>query len=129
VREHGLLMAGLGGSMRYRPGPHQYTEMEMAARVARLIPRLWWNRLRYGRFLDIVVTHAPPKGIHDGVDPAHVGFAAFNRVIAAYRPRYFLHGHSHVYRRDAVTSTQVGRTLVLNVCPYRLIEVPDTHAG
>ena len=129
VRERGLLLAGLGGSIRYRPGAHQYSQMEMAARVVRLAPRLWWNRLRYGRFLDILVTHAPPKGIHDSTDAAHVGFDAFNRLIATYRPRFLLHGHSHVYRRDVVTSTRVGETQVLNVCPYRVIEVPAPHAG
>jgi Icc-related predicted phosphoesterase len=88
-----------------------------------MTPRLWWNRVRYGRFLDILVTHAPPRGIHDAEDPAHVGFASFNRFIARFRPRYLLHGHSHVYRRDASTSTQTGQTTVVNVYPYRVIEI------
>lgn len=124
VGEQGLLLAGLGGSIRYRPdGVHQYTQGEMARRVLALTPRLWWNRLRYGRFLDILVTHSPPRGIHDANDPAHVGFVAFNRFIARFRPRYLLHGHSHVWGRTVVTTTQVGQTAVLNVCPYRVIEV------
>lgn len=130
AEERGLLLAGLGGSIRYRPdGVHQYTQGEMARRVLALAPRLWWNRLRYGRFLDILVTHAPPRGIHDAEDPAHVGFQAFNRFIARYRPRYLLHGHAHVYRQDAVTSTQVGPTTVVNVYPYRVIEIEGRHAG
>jgi len=124
VEEQGLLLAGLGGSVRYRPdGAHQYTQMEMARRVLALTPRLCWNRLRRGRFLDILVTHAPPRGIHDAEDPAHVGFEVFNRFIARFRPRYLLHGHSHVYRRDAATATQVGPTTVVNVFPYRVIEI------
>lgn len=130
VEERGLLLAGLGGSIRYRPdGVHQYTQGEMARRVLALAPRLWWNRLRRGRFLDILLTHAPPRGIHDAEDPAHVGFEAFNRFIARYRPRYLLHGHAHVYRHDAVTSTQVGPTTVVNVYPYRVIEIEGRHAG
>jgi Icc-related predicted phosphoesterase len=130
VREQGLLLAGLGGSVRYRPdGMNQYTQGEMAWRVLRMAPRLWLNRIRYGRALDVLIAHAPPKGIHDGADPAHVGFSAFNRVIAHFRPRLLLHGHSHVWRRDAVTATQVGDTTVLNVCPYRVIEIssPDVR--
>jgi uncharacterized protein len=124
VKERGLLLAGLGGSIRYRPdGVHQYTQAEMERRVLALTPRLLWNRLRHGRFLDILVTHAPPRGIHDAEDPAHIGFGAFNRFIARFRPRYLLHGHSHVYRRDAVTETQVGATTVINVYPYRVIEI------
>lgn len=130
VREQGLLLAGLGGSVRYRPdGAYQYTQAEMGRRVLAMTPRLWLNRARYGRAVDILITHAPPKGIHDGTDPAHVGFVAFRRFIARFRPRYLLHGHSHVWRRDTVVTTQVGATTVLNVCPYRVVEVAAAHAG
>jgi uncharacterized protein len=129
VCEQGFLLAGLGGSVRYRPdGEYQYTQAEMARRVLAMTPRLWLNRIRYGRALDILVTHAPPKGIHDGADPAHVGFAAFNQFIGRFRPRYLLHGHSHVWRRDIVMTTQVGPTAVLNVYPYRVVEIPP-HVG
>ncbi|HWU40542.1 MAG TPA: metallophosphoesterase [Candidatus Acidoferrum sp.] len=128
MEEQGLLFAGLGGSIRYRPdGIHQYTQTQMARRVWGMAPRLYWNRLRHGRFLDILVTHAPPRGIHDAEDPAHVGFEAFNRFIAHFRPRYLLHGHSHVYRRCDITTTQVGPTTVINVYPYRVIEVAAIH--
>lgn len=130
VEEQGLLLAGFGGSVRYRPdGEHQYTQAEMRRRVLALVPRLWMNRVRYGRALDLCITHSPPKGIHDGTDPAHVGFDAFNRLIARFRPRYLLHGHSHVWRRDTIVTTQVGATTVVNVCPYRVIEIAPNHAG
>jgi uncharacterized protein len=129
VEEQGLLLAGLGGSIRYRPdGVNQYTQAEMAWRVLALTPRLCLNRLRHGRFLDILIAHSPPLGIHDGTDPAHVGFTVFNQLIARFRPRFLLHGHSHIYRRDTVTKTQVGPTTILNVCPYRVIELEATHA-
>ncbi len=128
--EQGLLLAGLGGSARYRPdGTHQYTQAEMRRRVLAMTPRLWLNRCRYGRAVDVLITHAPPKGIHDGADPAHVGFVAFNRFMARFRPRFLLHGHSHVWRRDTVITTRVGATTVLNVCPYRVIEISVAHAG
>jgi Icc-related predicted phosphoesterase len=130
VEEQGLILAGLGGSVRYRPdGDHQYTQAEMRRRTLALMPRLWINRIRYGRALDLFITHSPPKGIHDGVDPAHVGFAAFNRFIERFQPRYLLHGHSHVWRRDTIVTTQVGATTVVNVCPYRVIEIVPTYAG
>lgn len=121
----GLLLAGLGGSMRYnQDNAHQYNEAEMLGRVLKLAPRLLANRLRYGRALDILVTHAPPRGIHDADDLAHTGFQAFLTVMDLFQPRLLLHGHSHVYRNDAVTSTRYKHTLVLNVYPYRLIEWP-----
>jgi Icc-related predicted phosphoesterase len=130
VRESGLILAGLGGSIRYRPdGLNQYTQAEMRWRTLRLGPRLAWNRWRHGRGVDILVTHAPPRNVHDGADPAHVGFDAFHDFIRYFRPRYLLHGHSHVWRRDTVVTTQVGPTRVLNVCPYRVLTVEPAHGG
>jgi predicted phosphodiesterase len=121
----GLLLAGLGGSMRYnQDNVHQYNEAEMLGRVLSLAPRLLANRLRYGRALDILFTHAPPRGIHDADDLAHTGFEAFLTFMDVFRPRLLVHGHSHVYRNDAVTTTRYKDTLVLNVYPYRLIEWP-----
>jgi uncharacterized protein len=118
-----LLLAGLGGSMRYNhEGRHQYSESEMRGRVLRLAPNLLANRLRYGRFVDILVTHAPPRGIHDDTDLAHTGFRAFGTFMDLFRPRLLLHGHSHVYRADVVTSTRYKETQVINVYPYRVIE-------
>jgi 3',5'-cyclic AMP phosphodiesterase CpdA len=118
-----LLLAGLGGSMRYNAeGIHQHTEAEMWGRALRLAPQLLLNRLRYGRFLDILVTHAPPRGIHDGTDLAHTGFQAFVHLMEVFRPRLLLHGHSHVYRSDVTTSTRYRDTQVINVYPYRVID-------
>jgi uncharacterized protein len=129
VRESGLLLAGLGGSIRYRPdGVNQYTQAEMGWRIAALTPRLLWHRFRHGHPPDILLAHAPPLGVHDGNDPAHVGFSAFHRFIRLFRPRYLLHGHSHVWRRDTVVTTQVGPTLVLNVCPFRVLDLECRHA-
>lgn len=118
-----VLLAGLGGSLRYNAeGQHQYTQGEMFARAFRLAPALVANRLRYGRYLDILVAHAPPRGIHDAADRAHIGFDAFLPIMDVFRPRLLLHGHSHVYRGDAVTATRYKETEVLNVYPYRVIE-------
>ena len=50
----GVRILGLGGSMRYKPGEHQYTEWEMRRRVFKLFPKLVWRR-----GFDILVTHAP----------------------------------------------------------------------
>lgn len=119
-----LLLAGLGGSIRYRPdGQNQYTQSEMFWRACGLAPALVWQRSLRQRRLDILLTHAPPFGVHDAADPAHVGFKAFHGFMRAFRPRCLLHGHVHVYRRDDVTETRVGETRVINVYPYRVIEL------
>lgn len=123
-----LLVAGLGGSIRYQPrGVHQYTQGQMRARILRLLPALLVNRVRFGRYLDMLVTHSPPYGIHDGQDPAHVGFKSFLTFMRWLKPAYLLHGHKHVYGHGQVRETQVGETTVLNVYPSRVIYWDDAN--
>jgi len=126
VRYHKLLVAGLEGSMRYSDKPdYQYTEREMAGEARRLIPALLWNRLRHGRYLDILVTHAPPAGIHDLNDPCHSGFRAFRAFMERFRPRFLIHGHIHLYGTAEPAETLYRETRVINSYGYRLIEVDD----
>jgi Icc-related predicted phosphoesterase len=122
VQAKGLLLGGLEGSIRYKPhAPFQYTEGEMAYRVWRMTPALLVNRVLYGRYLDILITHSPPFGIHDGSDLAHRGFKALLRLMARFRPRYLLHGHKHVYGLEP-SRTRYLDTEVINVYPSRVIE-------
>jgi Icc-related predicted phosphoesterase len=124
VAEKGLLLAGLDGSIRYNANPRfQYTQNEMWLKVLRLTPSLLWNRLAHGRSLDVLIAHSPPAGIHDGPDRPHLGFASFLWLMRAFKPRYLLHGHKHVYRNEEVTITQFRDTTVINVYPWRIIEL------
>lgn len=56
AHEGTLLMAGLEGSIRYeRNGPRfQYTQSEMWWFIYRLAPQLLINRIRFGRYLDVL---------------------------------------------------------------------------
>ncbi len=125
VEYGGLTIAGLGGSLRYKPeGQHLYTQAEMMRRAWRLAPRLFFNRLRYGHYLDILITHAPPHGIHNGPDYPHHGFRAFLWLMDRFRPRYLIHGHIHLsYGYDVATETQYRDTRVINTAGYRLLEI------
>ena len=127
VRVGNLLLAGLGGSVRYRPdGVNQYTQTEMYLRILKLLPRLLLNRLRYGRALDILITHSPPFGIHDDDSQAHRGLKALNLLIRWAKPRYHFHGHTHFYRQNLESSTtQLGETQVMNIYPYKIIETDN----
>ena len=91
--------------------------------ILRMLPALVANRIRRGRFIDILVTHAPPRGIHDRPDPAHRGFAAFRTFLRWFRPRYHVHGHTHVYDSRTVTQTQFGDTTVVNAYGARTIDL------
>lgn len=121
-----LLLAGLGGSMSYsHRSEYQYSEGEMRNRALILLPQLMANRARYGRFLDILVTHAPPFGIHDAEDLPHVGFKVFLTLLRTFKPRFMFHGHTHIYRRNTISTTEYAQTRVCNVYPSRVIEWED----
>jgi uncharacterized protein len=123
VNHKGLLIGGLEGSLRYNNGPHQYSQREMRWMIRRLGFMLWRNKLRYGRALDILITHAPPWGIHDEPDLPHQGFRAFLPFMQRYKPRYLIHGHIHIYRSDTTRETRFGNTTVINAYGYQLLEI------
>ncbi|HSF80117.1 MAG TPA: metallophosphoesterase [Anaerolineales bacterium] len=118
VKNRGLLLAGVEGSLRYREGPFQYSQNEMWWHVFSLLPGLLVNRVRHGRYLDVFVTHAPPRGIHDKDDLPHQGIRAFRWLIETFQPRYHFHGHIHIYRPDASSETKLGLTRVINAYGY-----------
>jgi Icc-related predicted phosphoesterase len=118
-----VLVGGLEGCLRYKPGArYHYTEAEMQLRAWQMIPWLLYNRARYGRYLDILITHAPPLGIHNGLDLPHRGFQVFLWIMRTFRPRYLLHGHKHIYGQEPWQSLYLD-TQVVNIHPFRLIEL------
>ncbi len=87
ANEGGLLLAGLEGSMRYNDGPGaQYSEREMWRNVYGLAPALMRNRMRTGRYLDVLMAHSPPAGIHDKPDLPHQGFTSFLALMRWFKP-------------------------------------------
>ncbi len=127
ARVKGLLIAGLGGSVKYHPdGVNQHTQAEAFQRAARLMPGLLVNRLRYGRALDILITHSPPFGIHDDDTQAHTGLKAINWLLRWAHPRYHFHGHTHFFRQNLEDSvTKLGPTTIMNIFPYKIIEIEN----
>jgi uncharacterized protein len=123
IREAGILITGIEGSIAYNNGPYQYTQGEMWNFVLALVPHFLFNRIRYGRFIDVVVTHAPPWGIHDKEDLPHQGIKAFKWLINVFKPSLFLHGHVHIYRSDSETITNIGQTRVINTFGFHVTTV------
>lgn len=124
-REEGLIIAGLGGSLRYNQGENQFTEFQMYMEILRLAPALIFNRIVRGRFLDILLTHAPPKGIHDQPDRCHQGFRAFLWFMRVFKPKYLVHGHIHLYDLSAVRTTPYLRSLVVNAYGHHVIDTEE----
>ncbi len=129
VKEHGLIIAGLGGSYSYNGGRNQFTEVQMFFKILKLLPQMVFNRIFLGRWLDILVTHAPPKGINDGDDRCHRGFWVFRLFLRLFKPRYHLHGHVHLYDLNAEREKTFCRTRVINIYNQYMLEVkqPDVR--
>ena len=119
VSHQGCLIAGVEGSLRYRQGPFQYSQNQMWMNVFRLVPNFLLNYISRGRFLDIFISHAPPYRIHDEKDLPHQGIKAFKWMINVFKPKYFFHGHIHVYRPDTTVRTQYEKTLIINTYGYK----------
>ncbi len=126
-REKSLLLAGLGGSFWYNGGENQHKEFHVALRILKLLPRLLYNRLRFGRYLDILLTHAPPLGIHDQEDPCHRGFRIFLWFMRRFKPKYLVHGHTHLYSASAVRMSRYEQTTVVNAYDHVVIDVEPSR--
>lgn len=122
VAAAGLRIAGLGGCVRYKPGAHQYTQRQYAARARRLLRRAG----RAGG-VDVLLTHAPPLGLGDGVDKAHEGIAALHQVLERLQPSWHVHGHVHPYGQR-MPDRRVGPTTIRNVVPWSVIDVERKFA-
>lgn len=119
ITYRGLRILGLGGSMRYNPGDHQYTDTQMRRRIR----KLKWKLCRAGG-VDIVVTHAPPKGLGDGEDYAHRGSEALLELLDKYHPRYLIHGHVHLsYGHEIPREMDYNGTKIINAYERYVIDV------
>ena len=122
VHFHDLRIIGLEGSRWYNGGPNQYTDRQMKQIVRRLRLRLWWKG-----GIDVVVSHAPPRHIHDAEDRCHKGFNSFHKLINRYKPKFFIHGHIHAhFNHFEERLTQINQTKVINSYGHTIIEIDLT---
>ena len=126
VRNKGLILAGLGGSIWYNGGGNQHTDFTMLLVILRMMPRLFWHKIMHGRFLDILLAHSPPYGINDLPDPCHTGFRVFLWFMRTFKPRYLVHGHVHLYDRKAAREAHYGGTTIINAYDHIMIDLGNT---
>jgi Icc-related predicted phosphoesterase len=125
IMEAGIIIAGLGGSMRYNRGENQFTDFEMRMEILKMAPALIFNRIFRGRYLDILLTHASPRGIHDKEDRCHRGFKSFLWFMKKFQPKYLIHGHIHLYDLADVRLTQYEKTQVINAYSQYIIDTDE----
>lgn len=121
-RENGILIAGLGGCMKYNKGENQFTENGMLFEMLKMLPKLFFNRIFRGRYLDILLTHAAPLGIHDKKDKCHKGFKCFLMFMRRFRPKYLIHGHIHLYDLSEARITKYRETMVINAYSHFMLD-------
>lgn len=122
IKEGSMLIAGVSGSLKYNNGMNQYTDSQMKRKLFALIPNLIINKIRFGRYLDIFVTHASPKGIHDKSDPCHRGFNCFLWFMRVFKPRYLIHGHIHLYDLQDIRVSKYLETTVINAYSHFILD-------
>lgn len=126
VNVNGVRVLGLGGSIRYKPGPCMYSEKEMSARIRKARRQI----RREGGF-DILLSHAPAKGLGDGDDFAHGGFECFRSLMEEYAPPYHVHGHIHASYIAAKFEREhdLGPTHILNASGHVYFDVEPGKAA
>jgi len=124
-----LIITGISGSRRYNNGLCQYTDAQMMRMLLFMVPKLILNKLRYGRFTDIFLTHASPRHIHDHEDPCHIGFKSFNWFLKKFKPAYMVHGHIHLYDQREERSGKYFDTQIVNAYAHCIIEFPIPENG
>ena len=126
MRIKGIVVAGLGGSIWYNGGENQYTDFAMFLGILRLLPGMLWHKVFHGRYLDILLTHSPPYGINDLPDPCHTGFRVFLWFMRTFKPRYLVHGHVHLYDRNAAREASYAGTTIINAYDHIVIDLETT---
>lgn len=120
----GVRILGLGGSMRYKPGKHQYTDWQMKMRVKKLGFQLFRKK-----GFDILVTHAPAFQLNDGRDLPHQGFKVFLELMEKYKPKFFVHGHVHMsYGRKHKRYDKYEQTHVINAYEKCVIDTENEES-
>ena len=112
--------------MRYNNGLCQFTDAQMKRKLLKLLPKLIYNKFKYGRYLDIFMTHASPRHIHDHEDPCHLGFECYNWFLQRFKPTYMVHGHIHLYDLREERIGKYYDTTVVNAYAHYVIELPET---
>ncbi len=126
-KKTGLILAGMGGCSNYNKGKNQYTETQMYFKLFKLIPRLIWNRIFHGRYLDIFLTHTPPMGYNDRKDVCHRGFKAYLWFLKKFKPTYMIHGHIHLYDRNEKREVKYNKTRIINVYDYFVLDLKEKN--
>ncbi len=107
-----LVFGGFEGSVRYKNSQEaiMYTQEEA------------FELLKDFPSVDVMIAHSPPYGINDKPEElTHQGFKALREYIQQKKPKYFLHGHTDVNERNAIT--KFGETTIIYVYRDKIVDL------
>ena len=125
-----FLIAGVSGAKKQNEGKNQFTEKQMKRKLLKLVPGLILNKIKYGRYLDILISHAPPINPQKETDISvseELGFECLLRFIKFFKPKYLVHGQVHIYDPDKNRTSKIEQTEVVNAYSRYIIEVSDNY--
>ena len=82
------------------------------------------RRWRDGRPVNVVLTHAPPRGVGDRDDLPHRGFDCLGSLVARVRAQLLLHGHIHPFGEHP-SDLRLGNAVIRNVVGKHVFDIPS----
>ncbi|MBI1870827.1 MAG: metallophosphoesterase [Chlamydiae bacterium] len=123
------VIVGLEGSLWYNGEGPQYTEEAMSKVVRHIEHCLRWRQIiDFVRGLSkkvLVISHAPPRGIHDGEDLCHRGFDCFHHLFKSFSPHLWIHGHTSTHSLTQNQVSLLGKTTFLNAYEHKFISLNE----
>jgi Icc-related predicted phosphoesterase len=113
----GIRILGLGGCKSGNEVPCEFTEEKMVKRYQKCS-----KSIKKAGGIDILLTHAPARGMGDAETGHHQGFNIFLDIIEKYSPKYHFYGHVHKSYGVKTHDRSIGGTMLINACGYRIIE-------
>jgi uncharacterized protein len=107
----GLKFGGFEGCVRYKESRYapMYTQDE-ANEMMDEFP-----------YVDVFLSHCPPRGVNDLEEIAHQGFDALRSYLDTHSPKYWMHGHTYPTEDSLITKYR--DTKVEYVFGYKIIDL------
>lgn len=106
-----ITFGGFEGCVRYKESDYaKMYSQEESIELLRDFPNV-----------DVLLTHSPPRGIHDHTDPAHVGLEGIINYIKEKKPKYLLHGHTYIPASEK--RVNFGDTEIIHISGDEIIEL------
>ena len=123
LKYENMIIAGVSGAKKHNDGKNQFTEKQMKRKLSKMIPALFFNKIKYGRYLDILVTHCPPLIEGEKEENKQEAFECFTKFINFFKPKYLIHGQVHIYDPQQCRSIRHGATEIINAYSRHILEI------